>query len=156
MNNSGVTGLDIAGNSFYGGQLTCGGSCTASLQVTNAGTGVGVHGNSWYSPGEYAGDFQVPVYLAHNYCTSPFSVAALPANDYDKACFRFASAAGRRTDRARQSDGFHDGCGGRYSWRRRLRRQQRKWLADGPLPDAYYNAGAGSFDSWNERIFITA
>ena len=54
---------------------------------------MGVHENSWYSPGEYAADFQVPVYLAGNYCTSPFSVAALPANDYDKACFRFASAA---------------------------------------------------------------
>jgi hypothetical protein len=34
VNNSGVVGLDITGNSFYGGQLTCSGSCTASLQVS--------------------------------------------------------------------------------------------------------------------------
>jgi hypothetical protein len=92
LNSSGIAGLDISNNKFYGGQLTCGTPCTASLQVFNAGAGVTVRGNQWDTPGNYAGDFATPVYLSGNYCTNPFAVAGLPPNDYDKACFRFAAA----------------------------------------------------------------
>ncbi len=92
LNNSGIVGLNISNNKFSGGQLTCGGSCTASLQVTNAGAGLTVNSNQWDSPGSYAADFQTPAYLSNNYCTHPFAVIGPPANDYDKACFRFAAA----------------------------------------------------------------
>jgi hypothetical protein len=91
LNSSGIVGLNINNNKFSSGQLTCGGSCTASLQVTNAGAGLTVSGNQWDSPGSYAADFQTPAYLTNNYCTNPFAVTGLPANDYDKACFRFAA-----------------------------------------------------------------
>ena len=91
LNSSGIVGLNISNNKFSSGQLTCGGSCTASLQVTNAGAGLTVNGNQWDSPGSYAADFQTPAYLTNNYCTNPFAVTGPPANDYDKACFRFAA-----------------------------------------------------------------
>ena len=91
LGNSGIVGLDISSNKFYGGQLTCGGACTASLQVFNAGAGLTVRGNQWDSPGNYAADFATPAYLSGNYCTNPFAVVGLPAHDYDKACFRFAA-----------------------------------------------------------------
>ncbi|MGB8889134.1 MAG: right-handed parallel beta-helix repeat-containing protein [Candidatus Korobacteraceae bacterium] len=91
LNSSGIVGLNISNNKFSSGQLTCGGTCTASLQVTSAGAGLTVTGNQWDSPGSYAGDFQSPAYLSNNYCTHPFAVTGLPANDYDKACFRFAA-----------------------------------------------------------------
>jgi hypothetical protein len=92
LNNTGIAGLDISSNKFYGGQLTCGGNCTASLQVFNAGAGLTVRGNQWDSPGNYAADFVTPAYLSGNYCTNPFAVAGLPADNYDKACFRFAAS----------------------------------------------------------------
>jgi hypothetical protein len=147
-----VVGLDISNNNFYGGQLTCGGSCTASLQVANAGAGLSVSGNRWFNPGAYAADFQVPAYLAHNYCTSPFSVATLPTNDYDKACFRFGAPADsgliardNRTDSnsvaavaIRGGVTSASTSDNRSAW---------------PTADVYYNAGSGSFDSWNERIY---
>ena len=91
LNNSGIVGLNISANKFSGGQLTCGGTCTASLQVLNAGGGLTVTGNQWDSPGYYAADFTTPAYLSGNFCTNPFAVAGLPANPYDKACFRFAA-----------------------------------------------------------------
>ncbi len=92
LNNSGIVGLTINSNKFYGGQLSCGGTCTASLQVTSAGAGLNVTNNQWDSPGNYAGDFQTSAYLRGNYCTQPFAIAGTPTNDYDKACFRFANA----------------------------------------------------------------
>ena len=150
VNNSGVVGLDINGNTFYGGQQTCGGSCTASLQVVSAGAGLGVENNKWYSPGAYAADLSAPANLSGNYCTSPFSVAPLPANNYDKACFRFAAATAsgliardNRTDSTavaalaiRGGVSSASTSGNRSSW---------------PTADVYYDAGAGAFDSWNER-----
>ncbi|MGC2110998.1 MAG: hypothetical protein WA655_15870, partial [Candidatus Korobacteraceae bacterium] len=150
VKSTGVAGLDIKGNSFYGGQQSCTGTCTASLQV-NAGTSVGIENNRWYSPGSYAADIQVPVNLSGNYCTSPFSVAPLPASDYDKACFRFAAATAsgliardNYTDSnavaalaIRGGIATASTSGNRSAW---------------PTADVYYDAGAGSFDSWNERL----
>ena len=151
VSNSGVVGLDIHDNNFYGGQLTCSGSCTASLQVANAGPGLSVSGNRWFNPGAYAADFQAPAYLAHNYCTSPFSVAALPANDYDKACFHFAAAADsgliardNRTDSTSVAAVAIRGGVTSAS----TSENRSAWAT----ADVYYNAGTGSFDSWNERI----
>ena len=151
LNNPGIVGLDVSSNKFYGGQLTCGGNCTASLQVITAGAGLTVRGNQWDSPGNYAADFQTPAYLSGNYCTKPFAVVGLPANDYDKACFRFASAGGtgliardNHTDSTsvaavaiRGGVASASTSGNRSAW---------------ATADVYYDAATGVFDSWNERI----
>ena len=151
LNNSGIVGLDISSNKFSGGQLTCGGTCTASLQVFNAGAGLTVRGNQWDSPGNYAADFVTPAYLSDNYCTNPFAVVGLPANDYDKACFRFASAAAggliarnNRTDSSTVAAlAIRGGVSGASTSDNRS-----AWST----ADVYYDAAAGSFDSWNERL----
>jgi len=152
LNNSGIVGLDISSNKFYGGQLSCSGSCTASLQVLRAGAGLTVRGNQWDSPGNYAADFQTPAYLTGNYCTNPFAVAPLPANDYDKACFRFAASSAANLvarDNITDSTGvaavaIRAGAvpalsgGNRSAW---------------PAADVYVYSGTGPIASSNERIY---
>ncbi len=152
LNSSGIVGLNISNNKFAGGQLTCGGTCTASLQVTNAGAGLTVNGNQWDSPGSYAADFQTPAYLSNNYCTHPFAVTGLPVNDYDKACFRFAApTAANSTAKDNVTDStsvaaiaIRGGAipaytsGNRSAW---------------STADAYVFSGTGPIASANERVY---
>ena len=86
INSSGVSNLTVAENTFKKSQTT-------SLTVSASGPGLKVVKNSWISPGQYGADFLSPAYLEGNYCNSPFAVGGLPANDYDKGCFRFTGAA---------------------------------------------------------------
>ena len=151
--NGAVSHVDIFGNKFYGGQLACGsGQCTASLEIPSAGTDISVHDNRWFGPGAYAGDFQNPIDLTHNYCNSPFSVAPLPTNDYDKACFRFASSADTGLiARANWTDATTVAAvairGGATA--ASTSENRSAWAT----ADVYFNVANGSFDSWDERIF---
>ncbi|MGA3053388.1 MAG: right-handed parallel beta-helix repeat-containing protein [Candidatus Korobacteraceae bacterium] len=152
LNSSGIVGLNISNNKFSGGQLTCGGSCTASLQVSNAGAGLTISGNQWDSPGSYAADFQTPAYLSNNYCTHPFAVIGLPANDYDKACFRFAApGAANFTAKDNVTDSssvaavvIRGGAVPAYSGGNRS-----AW----PTADVYVFSAAGPIASANERVY---
>ncbi len=152
LNNSGIVGLNISNNKFSGGQLTCGGSCVASLQVTSAGAGLTVTGNQWDSPGSYAADFQTPAYLTNNYCTNPFAVTGLPAHDYDKACFRFAApTAANFTAKDNVTDStsvaavaIRAGAIPAYSSGNRS-----AW----PTGDVYVYSGTGPIASANERVY---
>ncbi len=152
LDSSGIVGLNISNNKFFGGQLNCGGTCTASLQVMNAGAGLTVHGNQWDSPGYYAADFQTPAYLTNNYCTNPFAVSGLPPNDYDKACFRFAApTAANLTAKDNVTDSanvaavaIRGGAVPAYSSGNRS-----AW----PTADVYVFSGTGPIASANERLY---
>ena len=108
--------------------------------------------NQWDHPGSYAIDSNTPIYLTGNYCTSPFAVSGLPANDYDKACFRFAAAtAANLTAKDNVTDStsvaavaIRGGAvpaytsGNRSAW---------------STADVYVYSGTGPIASANERIY---
>jgi hypothetical protein len=146
LENTGITGLKIMGNQSYGGQGT-------SLNVGQAGPGLTLQNNNFDSPGSYAADFGARAVVSGNWCHNPFAVAGLPANDYDKACFRFANtnaAGSKASDNVTDSSSvaavaFRAGAfpafssGNRSGW---------------ATADVYVNTGAGSaVASANERVY---
>ncbi len=146
LESSGIAGLKIMGNQFYGAQGT-------SLNVGVAGAGLTVRNNNFDRPGSYGGDFSTPALVSGNWCHNPFTVAGLPSNDYDKACFRFAnaSAAGSKaTDNVTDSTtaaalAVRAGAFPFYS------SGNRSGWATG---DVYVYTGAGNaFASANERAY---
>jgi hypothetical protein len=146
LENSGITGLKIMGNQFYGGQGN-------SLNVGQAGSGLTLQNNNFDSPGSYAADFNGAAVISGNYCHAPFAVAGLPANDYDKACFRFANsnaAGSKASDNVTDSTtaaavAFRGGAFPAYSSGNRS-----GWATT----DVYVYTGAGNIiASANERAY---
>ncbi len=145
LENTGTTGLRIVNNTFYAGQGT-------SLNVGQAGGGLRVWNNFFDSPGNYAADFNTPAVMGGNSCRVPFFVTGLPANDYDKACFRFANglAAGSKA-----SDNTTDSTtvaavavrGGAFPFYSNGNRSG--WAT----ADVYVYTGSGTMASANERVY---
>ncbi len=145
LENAGITGLKITGNQTYGGQGT-------SLNVKQSGPGLTVQNNNFDMPGSYAADFSVQALVSGNWCHNPFAITGLPANDYDKACFRFASAS------AAGSKATDNGTDSSTAAAVAVRARAFPFYSSGnrsgwATADVYVFTGSGTMATANERAY---